>query len=213
MIKNIFFDLDGTISDSSKGVFRSFNYALKKMGGKSISFNEVGQFIGPKLNDSFKMLLNLKSDEDAQRAVDFFREDYTVTGYKINELYPGIKNLIFNLKEKDYRLFVATTKRKDVAVNVIKYFNFDKYFDDIYGGGTTVSKDKLLANIITENSLKNKECIMVGDTHFDFEAAKANNLISIGVTWGYGNDDELKLADYIVKSPGEIMQCIQNLQS
>ena len=213
MIKNIFLDLDGTISDSSKGVFRSFNYALKKMGGKPISFNEVGQFIGPKLNDSFNILLNLKSDEDAQRAVDFFREDYTVTGYKINELYPGIKNLIVDFKKKDYRLFVATTKRQDVAINVIKYFELEKYFDDIYGGGTTVGKGELLANIIAENSLTNNECVMIGDTHFDFNAAKINNITSIGVTWGYGTDNELKSADYIVKSPGEIMQCIQNLQS
>ncbi len=210
MIKNIFFDLDGTLSDSSEGVLRSFNYALDKMGGNLITKNEVGKYIGPKLTDSFKFLLNLKSEEEALKAVDFFREDYVVTGYKINKLYPGIKELLTELKKNNYRLFVATSKREDVATNIINFFKLTHYFKKIYGGGTTKTKEELLNLILSENSLKPDECVMIGDTDFDFQAAKSNNILSIGVTWGYGSENELKNADFIVSNPEEILKWLKN---
>jgi phosphoglycolate phosphatase len=209
VIKNIFFDLDGTLSDSREGILRSFNYALTKMGGDKIDISVINNYIGPKLTDSFKKLLNLKSEEEALKAVDCFREDYTVKGYKINKLYPEIPNVLKKLQAMHYNLFVATSKREDVAVNVIKYFNLEKFFKKIYGGGTTLSKDKLLKKILIENELVANECIMIGDTNYDFKAAKINQMVSIGVSWGFGTKEELQNADYIINKPVDIINWLE----
>ena len=65
-------------------------------------------------------------------------------------------------------------------------------------------KPELLARVISEVGAKKEDSVMVGDTWNDFEAAKANGIASIGVSWGYGTAADLLAADRVVHAPNEI---------
>lgn len=210
-MKSVIFDLDGTISDSSDGIFQSFNYALNKMNAPTILRTEVNRYIGPPLNDSFRSLLRTTDDAIVDEAVRFFRNDYTTVGYKVNELYAGIDEVLLQLTKCGYCLFIATTKKTDTACDVLKHFQLDQYFQGIYGGASEVPKPKLVQHILTEHNCVKDKSVLVGDTHYDIHAAKINNIFSIGVAWGFGENVEISKADVVIDLPGELMQQIERL--
>lgn len=191
-IKNIIFDLDGTISDPQLGITKSINYALNKMGEQSRELSALIKYIGPPLEDTFIELLETKDEVTLNRAVEYFRERYISKGFMENELYEGIEDILQLLSEKGCQCFIATGKRIDVARDVVKYFKLNKYFKKVYGSDGGVSKVELLKILISENSLDSSETVMVGDRKFDIESGKENGLKTIGVLWGYGTIEELK---------------------
>jgi len=210
-MKCVIFDLDGTISDSSEGIHRSINYALSGMGAKLIKLSDVNKYIGPPLADSFSELIENADEKIIDEAVRLFREDYSKEGFMINEIYDGMTEVITNLYENGYKLFIATTKKYDIAIEVIKYFELEKYFNGIYGGGSENPKEKLLNIIICEHNLDKEKCVMIGDTHYDISSAKINGISSIGVKWGFGHDDELAYADITASNPSELTDYIKKM--
>lgn len=210
-MKTVIFDLDGTISDSSGGVLQSINYALNKMGAMAINEAEVKRYIGPPLTASFSRLLETDDLQTLERAVQFFRDDYTTIGYKINHLYDGIHDAIDKLAELDYRLFIATTKKQDTASDVLEYFQIDHYFQGVYGGGTEIPKPQLIYQIMSEHKCLQNRSVMIGDTHYDIHAAKENSILSIGANWGFGSHDEISTADKVVELPEKLLETITSM--
>jgi len=210
-MKTVIFDLDGTISDSSGGIFQSINYALEKMNAPAISRAEVNPYIGPPLKDSFVTLLDTTDDATLEEAVRFFREDYTTAGYKINELYTGIAEVLVQLATQGYHLFIATTKQTDIACEVLKHFQLDQYFQGIFGGASEIPKPELVQHILTEYNCRKDKSVLVGDTHYDIHAAKINNIFSLGAAWGFGENAEISKADMVIDSPGELIKHIERL--
>jgi phosphoglycolate phosphatase len=208
-MKAFIFDLDGTITDSSEGIFNSFNYALKKVGMENITKEDTLKYIGPPLFESFSKHLNTDDSIIVNKAVEYFREDYRSKGYKANKLFCGIYEVLETLS-KQYLLFIATTKKKDMAERVISMLDIDMFFKEIYGGASKISKAEMLQMIMNKYNLKNNQCIMIGDTHFDFEGAKKHKIYSIGVKWGFGTDEELLLADKVAEKPDDILKIIEN---
>lgn len=203
-MNTIIFDLDGTLSDSAEGIVKSINYALKKLGCDEQPPEDLLDCIGPPLNFSFARLTGRKNEEYLLKAVKAFRERYFEKGYMENTLYDGIKDILTGLKEEGNILCIATTKRKDIAEEVLKYFKIDGFFTQVHGGDIYRKKADLLRDIINDPDLGNNPLIMIGDRNTDFEAASEVNMPSIAVRWGYGNEDELRLATCIAESPPEL---------
>ncbi|MDX2480215.1 MAG: HAD hydrolase-like protein [Desulfuromusa sp.] len=210
-MRTVIFDLDGTISDSSGGIFQSFNYALNKMNSLAILRTEVNRYIGPPLKDSFSSLLGTSDDAALEDAVRYFREDYTTVGYKINELYEGIDEVLLQLTKCGYCLFIATTKKTDTACDVLRHFQLDQYFQGIYGGASEIPKPELVQYILNENNCVKDKSVLIGDTHYDINAAKINNIFSIGAAWGFGENVEISTADVVIDLPEELLQHIERL--
>ena len=124
-IGNLLFDLDGTLTDSKKGIINSLLFALKKLEIEEKSINEQDNFIGPPLIISFKTRYNL-SDEIVEKAINYYREYFSEKGIFENELYKGIAELLKVLFEKKYKLFLATSKPTVFAEKVLIHFNLKK---------------------------------------------------------------------------------------
>ncbi|MCR4781327.1 MAG: HAD-IA family hydrolase [Lachnospiraceae bacterium] len=208
--KNILFDLDGTLTDSSDGIIKSVLYAYKKLGITPPDEEVLKTFIGPPLGDSF--IKHSVPKEDEIKAVDIFRERYNVKGKFENRPYPGIIDLLKELKEEGYRLYVATSKPEITAKEVLEHFDMAKYFDEIAGATLDGSREK--KNDVIEYLLKKQgiedDIVMVGDTIYDVVGAKKLDLPCIAVTWGFGDIEDMKEAGAIciVKNMEELKNAI-----
>ena len=187
MKKAILFDLDGTLTDSGEGIINCAQYAFQQMGYPVPPREQMGVFVGPPLWDTFEKfgIPRERTDE----AVNVFRSRYVPIGKFENTPYPGIRELLENLKKRGNLLYVATSKPETTAVEILEHFDLAGYFDRICGADLEKkrnSKDAVIAYLL-ERAGSNAEMIMVGDTEYDVLGAAAHGIPTIGVSWGYGD--------------------------
>lgn len=209
----IVFDLDGTISDPIVGISASINYALEKMGYPGKEQSALGAYIGPPLQETFTDLIGRDDEEMIRNAITFFRERYFSIGYRENVIYPGIREIFERLTADGHTLYIATSKKFELAKAVTEYFGITKYFEDILGCGLKRKKSELLSEIKQKD--KNAPLVMIGDRLHDMEAGKECHYYCIGVLWGYGSKEELleSGADVVCENPDEILTLINRLQN
>jgi phosphoglycolate phosphatase len=213
MLANIFFDLDGTLTDSKEGIVNCIYYALEKLGYPVPEGFNVNDCLGPPLRISFRRLLNSNDEALIERAVAIYRERFSTIGLFENKVYPGIQELLTALNEKSLKLYVVTSKPKIFAGRIMEHFQLAHRFEAIYGtelNGQFDNKADLIAFILKTRQLRPEETVMVGDKREDITAGKANRTRTIGVTYGYGSLREIAEAapDDICGSPQEIEKII-----
>ncbi|MBP1552714.1 MAG: HAD hydrolase-like protein, partial [Oscillospiraceae bacterium] len=158
---------------------------------------QLTKYIGPPLRDSFAELLG---EEKAEAAVAKYRERFSVTGLYENEIYPNVKETLELLQQKGYILCTASSKPQVFVEKILKYFEIDKYFSIIGGAsldGKIGEKEDVINLVIKQLAADRKEIVMVGDTRFDLIGAQKMQLDAIGVTYGFGSEQELRRYPHI----------------
>lgn len=190
----LLFDLDGTITDNSEGVYKSFEYALNHYGITVENLNDLSSVIGPPLKNSF-MELYAFSEEKADDAVAKYRERYSVTGLFEGYIYPGIEKLFKDLSARGYKIVLATSKPEVFARRILKHFELEKYFHFIGGaeiGGKISEKEDVIEHILQSLNITDvSSCLMIGDRKFDLIGANHFNMDAMGVLYGFGDVKEL----------------------
>lgn len=192
MIHTIFFDLDGTLTDSAPGIIHSVQYALKKYGIEAEE-NDLRSFIGPPLVQSFQERFGFDHDK-ALEAVAYYREYFTAGGMFENSVYPGVEEMLQKLKEDGLMLAVATSKPELFSKQILEHFALTRYFDFIGGAAmdeTRTTKVEVLSYALQELQVDPAKAVMIGDRENDMEAASLLGTESIGVLYGYGSKEEL----------------------
>lgn len=205
----IFFDLDGTLTDPGEGIINSLIYALRHFDIEGDP-DTLAKFIGPPLLDSFQRFYGF-DEAKARQAIKVYREYFNDHGVLANYEYPGITELLLALTDAGKRLAVATSKPTIYAVQVLEHFKLDRFFPQawIIGSfldGTRTNKAELIAEALRVTGAVPEDTVMVGDRKFDILGAKANGMDAIGVTYGYGEEQELKEAGalHVVHSVEEL---------
>lgn len=198
--RNLLFDLDGTLTDSSEGIIKCAIYTFEKMGIEVPDIEELKTFIGPPLGDSF--VNHGVAEEDRSRSVDIFRERYIPIGKFENKPYPGMIDLLDRLKKEGFKLYVATSKPEKTAKEVLAHFDMDKYFNEIAGAtmdGSRERKEEVIQYLLNkvDNVENDGDTVMIGDTAFDVRGAAELGIPCIGVTWGFGDLNEMREAGAI----------------
>lgn len=220
MLEYLLFDLDGTLTDSSEGITKSVQYGLKSIGIEVENLNDLLVFIGPPLDYSFREYYKL-DEEQARQATVKYRERYKEIGMYENALYPGMAALLKDLHKRGKHLAVASSKPEVFVRQILKHFNVEQYFEVIVGSGLDgslgtksevvkealrqlFSKDKDKPFTLTEE--QKESTAMIGDRHFDIEGGRANEIVTIGVEYGFAKEGEFKeaKADYIIKTVEEL---------
>ena len=207
--KYCLFDLDGTLTDPAPGITGSVEYALERFGIRVANRSELNKFIGPPLVYSFKTYFGF-SDEQAKQAVVYYRERFSAGGLYENEIYPGIAELLENIKEGGGRVILATSKPEEFAEKILAHFDILKYFDFVAGNTleeTRPEKRQVIEHILSSRpDISPENAIMVGDREYDVLAAKEFSLPSVGVLFGYGSLEELESAgaDMLAKDIAEL---------
>lgn len=206
----ILFDLDGTLTDAGTGITKSIQYALSRFGIREQNPGLLVSFIGAPLFDSLRNRYSLDEPE-ARQAVEFYREYYSDFGIYENAVYPGIPELLGELKEKGKKLVVATLKPVVFAERVLNHFGLDDYFNLVAGSGLDaagLSKTQIIQQALSKLTDVSKEkVVMVGDRGHDVIGARKNGIDSIAVTYGYGTLEELQNAN-----PMHIADSVESLR-
>ena len=213
MYNYILFDLDGTLTDPGRGITNSVAYALNKFGITVADKSELYKFIGPPLTDSFEKYYGF-SEADALIAVEYYREYFKPKGIYENEIYKGVPELLKSLKESGKSVILATSKPEIFAIEILKYFGIDGYFD--FAAGATLDKtrnkkgDVIAYALESMNVTDKSQCLMIGDRDQDINGAKQNGIDSLGVLYGYGDENELSNAKstYIAKTVEDIIKYV-----
>lgn len=208
-IKNLLFDLDGTLTDPIEGMARCFHHALEQMNAPLPTRAELQLHIGPPLRSTFSLILKTTDAALVEKAVVLYRERFSTVGMFENEVFAGVPEMLATLKASSKKLFVATSKVQAYTERILKHFDLFDYFDGIYGSapdGHLDNKADLIRHILASQSLNANETLMVGDRKYDIEGAKQNDCFAAGVTYGYGSVEELREAgaDYLCHSPREV---------
>lgn len=205
----VFFDLDGTITDSKPGILKCIRHALD---AKGVPYTEeqLDQMVGPPFRVSMRDILGVTDTAIIEDMIRLYRGEYEVSGWRDCTVYPGMRELFARLKDGGIRLAVATSKPLRFTVMMLDGLELSRYFDFIGGAESDSSRDSKIAVIryVMENlGMRSSEgALMVGDRLYDMDGAKEAGMHSAGVLWGYGGREELIAhgADYLFSSPEKL---------
>ncbi len=207
--KHILFDLDGTLTDPMLGITNSVIYALKHYGFSIPDRSEIYHFIGPPLVDSFMDYCNFDRKK-AEEAVEVYREYFGEHGIFENTVYEGMDELLSSLVDGGAPLYLATSKPEYYATQILEHFDLLKYFTFVAGNTMAESRSEK-ADVISylfENfpEANGDATVMVGDTQFDIAGARAHNLDSIALLYGYGDLEKMRALNptYFASSVNEL---------
>ncbi|MBQ7907144.1 MAG: HAD hydrolase-like protein [Clostridia bacterium] len=188
------FDMDGTLVNTFEGVKNSLIYAFEKLGDPVQ--DNLQRFIGPPLTQSFKEFCGY-DEEKMNLAIEYYREYYAKQGIDECQLYDGIKELLRDLKNAGVKIYLATSKPDIFAHRLAHNFEISPYFDYFACASadekTRTTKEQVMALAMEQlEGYDKKDIVMIGDRHFDINGAKAFGISSIGVTFGFGSEEELR---------------------
>lgn len=214
MNKGCIFDLDGTILDTVYSIGHNVNETLQTLGLPTHPIDAYKQFAG----DGQEMLIRralAASGDDQNRLFDEANADYTrrfATGCT-EDVHPfdGITEMIQKLKERNFRVAVLSNKEDANVVHIIDTVFPKGTFDYVMGKRKDMERKPNPAGvylIMKELSIEPEDCLYVGDTNTDMLTGKNAGLYTIGVNWGFRDEDELRKggADRIVSHPSEIVE-------
>ena len=188
------FDLDGTISESADGIKYCIKKTLDKMGKPHPDLSDYSKYIGPPLLMTFQKLCGLNPD-DAQQAVEIYVKLYDVDGLCRNKLYEGIEDVLSACKHNGVKIAVCSSKNEKIASEVVELLGVRGYFDAVCGStidGSRKEKEELIPYALkTLHAKGGEKVVMIGDTKFDCIGAKKCEVDFIGVTYGYGNKQDM----------------------
>jgi len=214
-IKNLLFDLDGTIIAPEEGIVNSLIYAFEKLGEPIPDRAELLQFIGPPLIDSFSERYRWPIDQ-INEAIAHYRERFAEKGVFENHLYEGIREVLQTFYTQNYRIFLATSKPTIFAKQILERFELNSLFEGIVGSNldnTRGQKAEIIDFVLKTYQLKVGESLMIGDRLYDIKGAKSHDLLAIGVTYGHGDQAELTQAgaDHIITDCRDLISLIPKL--
>ena len=183
MYELVVFDLDGTIVDSSEGIFNSIRYVQKKLNLKEISEADMRYHLGPPMKDSYKRNFELDSKE-LELAVMYHTEYSLNSGVFESKIYDGVRELLAALKLHGVKTAVATMKPDGITKKLLNYHNLS--FNSIHGHLDDLTKKDLIKLCMTDFPVGSEDVVMIGDTKSDMESAYASGVDFIGVSYGYG---------------------------
>jgi phosphoglycolate phosphatase len=184
----VIFDLDGTLMDSSEGILGAIKKTTKTLNLPELSHAEMLSFIGPPPPISFRKHYGLDGEE-LDATVATFRQFYSDEFLTQAKVYDGIYDVFEFCKKNNIQTAVATYKKEDYAIRLLKHYNFDKYTDIMFGADAkaVLTKKDIMQKCIDKAEISDhSKILMVGDSTNDYVGAMDLGVDFVGVNWGFG---------------------------
>lgn len=206
----IIFDIDGTLTSTNQLIFQSFNYVTKKYINKTYSDEELIEFFGPTEESILKDL----TGEHFEKARDDYFRFYNDNHEKLADIYPGIKEVLEHIKQKDVPLAVFTGKGREAAIITLKILNIFEYFDLIVTGDDVAEHKPSPEGIllfVNKFNLHKEKVLLIGDAPADIKAARLAGIKIASVVWdSYAKETIMESgSDYIFNTVKEMESFIK----
>lgn len=211
--QTIIFDLDGTLADTSEGIYNCIRHAQKMMNLPPITSAQMRSHIGPPMHESYERNFHLTGHE-LERAVGYHKEYALTKGLYEASLYEGIPQLLSQLKSRGFKLAVATLKYEETAHKMLSFLNIASFFDVICGTLSEVklTKAQLLHKCVEQCCGDIRSALLVGDSSYDALGALEVGIDFLGVTYGFGFQTADDVNQYpnvgCAKTVGEIWELL-----
>lgn len=212
MINTVLFDLDGTIIDTANVILGSWQHTYKKLAGIEGDRNKIVKTMGEPLAVSLK---NAFPHVPVEESMEIYRSFHRDNFRDSIDIFPGMKDLIKELKERKYSLSVVTSRMRGTTEEALEKYGIKELFDYIVTCDDTDKHKPDPEPILVALRKLSKgphESIMVGDSIFDILCAKNANVKSALVGWTITMTEEEALEgdapDYIIKKPEELLEVI-----
>ena len=210
----VLWDLDGTLVDSKIDIIDCLCSSAEVAGISAENLKEKFQ-IGPTIKVIVRNAIPEIDDVHMEAVIEGYRKRYDYSSFPKTVPYNGIDDLVHKLTSLNQ--FVITNKPKLPTSRIIRKFDWDNLFKAVYtpdrmDPSSKLTKVELFAQVIREQRLAVKDCLAIGDTVADIEAAHAAGIQAIGVSWGYTPYNELQKAkpDAVVESAEELLTKLTN---
>lgn len=214
MFEYVLFDLDGTLTDSEAGIVNAVLYTLDKYNITVNEKDELRKFIGPAIQESFSIDYGF-NEEEIDEVIDTFREYYAEKGIFENKVYPGIVEVLKELKNRGKKLAIATSKPEVFTKRILDHFDLAQYFDYVAAASlddTKIKKLQLINEVVEFFDVDDlAKVVMVGDRKQDIRGAADSGVSSIAVLWGYGSSEEIEKhkPDYVAEKVEDLLELIK----
>ncbi|MBM7768727.1 MULTISPECIES: HAD hydrolase-like protein [Glutamicibacter] len=200
-VTSVLFDLDGTLVDPAGAITSGIRHAVTSHGLADPGEARVEALVGPPLQIGLRTLDGV-TDDNIGSIIAAYRARYADTGMAESVIYPGMVPLLDALRSAGIHVAVTTAKPINIARQLIARKGLDEHLDAIHGnadehGSMGSSKTHIVAKALEHGQLDPERSVVVGDRHYDWDAARENSVASIGVAWGFAQGDELQQADAI----------------
>ncbi|MFA5275710.1 MAG: HAD-IA family hydrolase [Candidatus Omnitrophota bacterium] len=210
-IKLVIFDLDGTLVDAYDAISRSFNYTLKKLGLKTEDDLTIRRAVG--WGDK-QLLSPFVKEKDRAKALLLYRSHHKAALLKYSHLFPQVKYVLRHLKDKGYKLAVASNRPTKFSLILIRHLGIKKYFDywlcaDKIKYGKP--NPEILRRVIRKFSLNPQQALYVGDMAIDAQTGRRAGINTIIVTTGSSSPAEIKREKpaLVIRDISELLKTLQ----
>lgn len=202
------FDLDGTLVDSADDILGALRNAIL-MTCPGLPVNISSRWIGPPISEVLQKNLPGLSSSERDKIVQLFREKYDGSPMDRTVPYPGVGELLGNLRDRGIRLFIATNKpQKPTALLIARHFSgcIDDYCCIDSVPDRKLNKTTMVRFLLDKHALNPRFTAVVGDGISDIEAALENGCQALGVSYGYSSREALSAAgaQRIFDTPGSV---------
>jgi len=199
MYKLCIFDLDGTLLDTSQGLLSSANYGARQIGAKEISPEIFEGVIGVPIGDIYRQYYHIDSESE-NTAVKFFLEDYSDNCVNGVSVFPGVRELLKELKKANCLITLATMNTPEVAKKMLACVDLLQYFDFVSGRGANplMTKAGMIREHLEKFDISQNDAVMIGDSMHDLHGAQEAGVEFVGVKWGYGFRNEVESEGWLL---------------
>ena len=215
MKKYILFDFDGTLVNTNDVILASWQHTYRHYLGHEMPVDHITSCFGEPL------LLTMEREfpgVDPQESADVYRQFQLENADKLVTIFPGIKELLADLKAAGYVLGIVTSRTRESALRYMDMFGITSYFSDLVTcDDTTVHKPTPEPILLAMSKLgaSAEESIMIGDSPFDIKCANNAGVDSVMVNWRITCDetsviDDAKV-DYWLHQPSDLVELLKTL--
>ena len=196
MTKLAVFDCDGTLVDGQADICDTMELAFTRAKITPPSRHNVRRIVGLSLPVAIRQLSPALGEEQVRHVVEFYKSSYFARrqeGLLHEPLYDGIAELLHSLHDAGWSLAVATGKSDRGLNSVLAAHGLTGLFVSLQTADRHPSKPDpaMLEAALFEAGALPGETVMIGDTSFDMQMARAANVRAVGVAWGYHEEHEL----------------------
>ncbi len=208
-MKNILiFDFDGTLADTLDAIAQISNRLSVEFGYPPASPEDLAE------------LKNLSAWEIIRRSkISIFKLPFLLRRIRRElqkdiqyiHLFPEIKEVLEELKNQGYSLYVLTSNSRENVIEVFHKYQILHLFDQVYSASTLFGKSRYIKNILKQENLRPEKALYIGDETRDIEAAKKAKIKTIAVSWGFNSPEILSQhhPDALIDHPQELIKVLQ----